>query len=383
MEDSVRQTDRLAILQHNLVSGGCERMMINLATEWSKRGIAVDLVLVTREGAYLPLVPPEVRIVDLGAKRTLTAVAPLVRYLWRERPRAILSGLVHINTIALLAKAVAPGTRLVISERNTPSVDRKDRQPAARLGYRLAPYLYRRADAIIAVSAGVADDLSASTGLPRQRINVINNPVVTDQTLDLARKEFRHSWFEPGAPPVIVAAGRLAAAKDYPTLLRAFAKLRSTRSCRLMILGEGDLMNDLTRLARELGINRDVEFAGFVINPYAVMSRSALLVLSSRWEGSPNVLVEAMACGLPVVSTDCPSGPREILAGGKYGPLVPVGDVDALAAAMASTLEKPASRLLLEEGCRPYRSENSASRYLDAMLVGPTLLAPARMQRQA
>jgi glycosyltransferase involved in cell wall biosynthesis len=357
-------------------------MMINLATEWSKRGIAVDLVLVRREGAYLPLVPPEVRIVDLGARRTFTALTPLVRYLWRERPRAILSGLVHINTIALLAKAVTPGTRFVISERNTPSVDKKDRQPAARLGYRLAPYLYRRADAIIAVSGGVADDLSASTGLSRQRIEVINNPVVTDQTLDLARAGFRHSWFEPGAPPVIVAAGRLAAAKDYPTLLHAFAKLRSTRWCRLMILGEGDLLNDLTGLACKLGIKRDVQFAGFVINPYAVMSRAALLVLSSRWEGSPNVLVEAMACGSPVVSTDCPSGPREILAGGKYGPLVPVGDVDALAAAMASILDKPTARFLLEEGSRPYRSASSASRYLDAMLPGPALPATARVQRQ-
>lgn len=344
-------------------------MMINLATEWSKSGIPVDLVLVRREGAYLPLVPPDVRIVDLGARRTLTAVAPLVRYLHKERPRAILSGLVHINTIALLAKAIAPRTRIVISERNTPTMDRKDDQPAARLGYRLAPYLYPRADAIIAVSGGVADDLSASTGLARRRIKVIDNPVVTDQTLRLAREEFRHSWFEPGAPPVILAAGRLATAKDYPTLLLAFAKLRSTRSCRLMILGEGILLQDLTKLACELGIKRDVEFVGFLLNPYAVMSQASLFVLSSRWEGSPNALVEAMACDLPVVSTDCPSGPREILAGGKYGPLVPVGDVEALAAAMASMLANPTSRALLQEGARPYRSTHAASRYLDAMLA--------------
>jgi glycosyltransferase involved in cell wall biosynthesis len=373
----VGRTDRLAILQHNLVSGGCERMMVNLATEWSKRGIAVDLVLVSREGAYLPLVPPEVRIIDLKARRTLTALPALVRYLRRERPRAVLSGLVHINTIAVLAKAFAPGTRFIISERNTPSVDRNDKQPALKLGYRLAPYLYRRADAIIAVSGGVADDLSASTGLARQRIEVINNPVVTEQTLVLAREDFRHPWFGPGAPPVIVAAGRLAAAKDYPTLLRAFAKLRGRRPCRLMILGEGELLSDLTALARELGIAPDVEFAGFLINPYAVMSRASLLVLSSRWEGSPNVLVEAMACGLPVVSTDCPSGPREILAGGKYGALVPVGDIDALATAMASTLEKPTAAVLLEEASRPYRSANAATRYLNAMLLGTGVLAPA------
>jgi glycosyltransferase involved in cell wall biosynthesis len=344
-------------------------MMVNLATEWSKCGIPVDLVLVKREGPYLPLVPPEVRIIDLGARRTLTALVPLIRYLHRERPRAVLSGLVHVNTIALIAKDIAPGARVVISERNTPTSDKKDRQPAARLGYRLAPYLYPRADAIVAVSGGVADDLSASTGLERQRIKVINNPVVTDELLNLARENFDHAWLEPGAPPVILAAGRLAPAKDYPTLLRAFAKVRSTRPCRLMILGDGGLLGQLTQLATDLGIKNEVEFSGFLINPYAAMSRAALFVLSSRWEGSPNALVEAMACGVPVVATDCPSGPHEILSGGKYGPLVPVGDVDGLAAAMASTLENPTSPALLHEGSCPYRSAHAATLYLDAMLA--------------
>jgi glycosyltransferase involved in cell wall biosynthesis len=289
----------------------------------------------------------------------------------------VLSGLVHINTIAVLAKAFAPDTRFIISERNTPSVDCKDSQPALKLGYRLAPYLYRRADAIIAVCGGVADDLSAFTGLARQRIEVINNPVVTDQTLILAREEFGHRWFEPGAPPVIVAAGRLADAKDYPTLLRAFAKLRASRRCHLMILGEGELLSGLVALTRDLGVADDVEFAGFLLNPYAVMSRASVLVLSSRWEGSPNVLVEAMACGAPVVSTDCPSGPREILAGGKYGPLVPVGDVAGLAAAMASILDRPTPQGLLEEAARPYRSTHSAARYLNAMLPGTGFCIPA------
>ena len=358
---------RLAILQHNLCSGGCERMMVNLATEWSQGGIAVDLVLVRREGAYLPLVPPTVRIVDLGARRTFTAIPPLVRYLRRVRPRALLSGLVHINTVALLAKKLAPETRVVISERNTPSVDFRDRQPAARLGYRLAPYLYPGADAIVAVSEGVANDLATFAGLSRDRIYVIRNPVVTRETMTSARQHFAHRWFEPGEPPVIIAAGRLAEAKDYPTLLHAFAKLRAVRRCRLMILGEGELLKNLTELASILGITPDVDFLGFVINPYAVMTRAALLVLSSRWEGSPNVLVEAMACGLPVVSTDCPSGPREILAGGRFGPLVPVGDAEGLAAAMARTLEYPTPHHLLEEASRPYRSDQAASRYLNAM----------------
>jgi glycosyltransferase involved in cell wall biosynthesis len=365
----MRQTERLAILQQNLESGGCERMMVNLAAEWSKSGIAVDLVLISREGVYLPLVSPDVRIVDLHARRTLTALPSLVGYLRREQPRALLSGLVHVNTIALLAKTIAPRTRIVISERNTPTLDSKDEQPAAKFGYKLAPYLYPRADAIIAVSEGVADDLSKFAGLARQRIKVINNPVITDQTLELAQEQFHHPWIECGEPPVIVAAGRLVPSKDYPTLLRAFAQLRSTRACRLMILGDGFLLESLSQLACELGIKRDVEFLGFLLNPYAVIAKASLFVLSSRWEGSPNALVEAMGCNVPVVSTDCPSGPREILAAGKYGPLVPVGDFEGLAAAMACMLESPTSSSLLQQGAWPYRSTHAASCYLDAMLA--------------
>jgi glycosyltransferase involved in cell wall biosynthesis len=346
-------------------------MMINLAREWSRQGIPTDLVLFNKSGVYLPLVPPEVRIIDLDAKRTAASLIPLARYLRRERPRAVLSGLVHVNTMAILAKAFAPrGTRIVISERNTPSEDVKDALPANRLGYHLAPHLYRHADGIIAVSAGVADDLTVTARLPRERIEVINNPVVTDSTVELAREPFPHPWFEPGSPPVILAVGRLTMAKDYPTLLHAFAALRTARNCRLLILGDGPLQQKLEALAFKLGIRADVDFGGFVVNPYAAMSKAALLVLSSRWEGSPNVVVEAMACGLPVVSTDCPSGPREILAGGRYGALVPVGDDRALAAAMSAMLDHPVPAALLAERSRDYSARRSASRYLDVLLAG-------------
>ena len=377
-------TSLIAILLHDLRSGGAERMMLNLAREWSRNGISVDLVLVKRQGVYLPLVPPNVRVIDLAAKRTFSSIVPLVQYIRKERPRALLSGLVHINILAIAATALAPKTRLVISERNTPSLDIGDHEPAAKLGYRLAPYLYPSADAIIAVSEGVADDLSAFAGLARRRIEAVTNPVITEELLCLAGEEFPHPWLHVGAPPVIMAVGRLAPAKDYPTLLRAFAKLRSMRPCRLLILGDGSLLQDLTTLAHRLEIGSDVEFLGFKINPYAAMSKAALLVLSSRWEGSPNVLVEAMACGLPVVSTDCPSGPREILDGGRYGALVPMGDPDALAAAMSKVLDRPPPRPLLEEACRPYRVSESAARYLEIMLgdsrpVGDVGACPAKL----
>jgi glycosyltransferase involved in cell wall biosynthesis len=366
-------SDRVAILQQDLRSGGAERMMLNLAREWVGRGVATDLVLVQRAGVYLPLVPPQVRIIDLDAGRTSACLPRLVRYLHKERPRALLSGLVHVNVAAILGKMLGPsGVRLVISERNTPTQDSRDPERATRFGYRLAPYLYRYADAITAVSAGVADDLARFARLPRERIQVINNPVVTREMFELAREPISHPWFTPGSPPVILAVGRLSEAKDYPLLLRAFAQVRRAMTCRLLILGDGALQAELERLAESLDIRADVEFAGFVLNPYSAMSHAALLVLSSRWEGSPNVLVEAMACGLPVVSTDCPSGPREILMEGRYGPLTPVGDVPALVQAIRSTLANPPSSEILRQRAAAYGASHAADNYLNVLLGSPT-----------
>src|SRR3954463_5654697 len=255
-------SDRVSILQQDLRSGGAERMMLNLAREWASRGVATDLVLVERSGVYLPLVPPQVRVVDLGAGRTSACLPRLVRYLWKERPRALLSGLVHVNVAAILGRMLGPsGVRLVISERNTPSQDSKDPERATRIGYRLAPYLYHHADGIIAVSAGVAADPAPFAGLPRERIQVINNPVVTPQLHPLAREPITHPWFRPGSPPVILAVGRLSEAKDYQSLLKAFAQVRRRMTCCLLILGDGPLQAELEELVESLGIWTDVDFA--------------------------------------------------------------------------------------------------------------------------
>ncbi|NLO89188.1 MAG: glycosyltransferase, partial [Clostridia bacterium] len=188
--------------------------------------------------------------------------------------------------------------------------------------------------AVVAVSQGVADDLVKTTGLMRELIKVIYNPIVTPELLEKAKESIGHPWFKPGQPPVILSAGRLTAAKDFPTLIHAFARVRAERLARLMILGEGEERPNLESLVRELGLESDVSMPEFVENPYAYMARAAVFVLSSAWEGFGNVLVEAMAVGTPVVSTDCPSGPAEILEGGKWGKLVPVGDVEKLAKAL-------------------------------------------------
>jgi glycosyltransferase involved in cell wall biosynthesis len=200
---------------------------------------------------------------------------------------------------------------------------------------------YRRAHAVVAVADAMAEDLARMIGFPRDKITVVYNPAVTPEMLAKAQQPAPHAWLSPGGPPVLVAVGRLHEQKDFQTLLRAFALVRARRSARLIILGEGPERPALEAGVAKLGLTEDVDLPGFVPNPYAFMAGASQFVLSSRYEGLPTVLIEAMACGCPVVSTDCPSGPGEILDNGKYGRLVPVGDAAALAEAMEATLDAP------------------------------------------
>ncbi|NWO57347.1 MULTISPECIES: glycosyltransferase [Chromohalobacter] len=329
---------RIAVFLPSLAGGGAERVMVTLANGFAARGVPVDLVVVAAEGAYLEDVSPRVRLVELGASRVLFSLPALVRYLRRERPHALLSALNHANIVALWARKLArTRTRLVVSERNTLSRDlSSDRFE------RVVPWLmrlsYPTADAIVAVSGGVADDLAQTVRLPRERIDVVYNPINSNLPL-LSEAPVVHPWLAEGEPPVIVAAGRLTVQKDFATLVEAFAMVRRTHRARLVILGEGELRATLEARIEELGIAEDVALPGFVDNPYPWMRQASLFVLSSAWEGFCNVLAEAMACGTPVVSTDCPSGSAEILENGKWGRLVPVGDASALARAIAATLD--------------------------------------------
>jgi len=331
---------KLALFLPSLRGGGAERVMVNLARGFVERGLQVDLVLARAEGPYLSQVPKEVRVVDLGAQRVLHSLPGLVRYLREERPQAMLSALNHANIVAIWAKLLARvKTRLVVSERTTLS---RSTENASSIRVKFIPFLvkafYPYADVVVAVSRGVAEDLIARIGLTAEKIKVIYNPVVTPELFTKAEEPLDHPWFRPGEPPVILGVGRLTKPKDFPTLIRAFALVRKERPARLMILGEGEERPNLEALVRELGLEEDVALPGFVENPYKYMKRAAVFVLSSRWEGFGNVLVEAMALGTPVVATDCPSGPAEILEGGKWGRLVPVGNHEALAEATLQVL---------------------------------------------
>jgi glycosyltransferase involved in cell wall biosynthesis len=334
----------IAFYLPSLRGGGAERVIINLVEGITARGLPVDVVLAAAEGTFLDRLPPSVRVVDLRAGRVLRSFGPLVRYLRRERPKALVSSLTHANVIALVAARLARrGTPVIATVHNTMSESTpQQRSLLPGLWPTLVRTCYPWASCVVAVSRGAADDLAHTTGLARDEIEVVYNPVITSSLMSLAQQRSDHPWLASGQPPVILGVGRLTRQKDFPTLVRGFAEVRRRRPVRLIILGEGEDRPALEALAAELGVASDVALPGFRDNAATYMAGAALFVLSSAWEGLPTVLIEALAAGAQVVSTDCPSGPREILQGGRLGALVPVGDPAALAAAMADALDAPA-----------------------------------------
>ncbi len=361
--------DRIALFTRDLAAGGIGRVIVNLTCGFAERGHAVDVVLARRRGPYLTQLAPSARVLDLGVDRTLWCVPGLVRYLRRARPRALIACAEGANVIALWAKRLAGGsTRVLITTHTNLSENaRRASQTRGRLMPHFARRFYHWADDVIAVSEGVAADLAETARLDRQRIRVIYNPVDTASIVERAKEPLAHPWFGAGEPPVILSAGRLTRQKDYPTLIRAFAAVRERRAARLMILGEGEDRAGLETLARELGCAVDLSLPGFVANPYPFLAAARLFVLSSAWEGFGYALIEAMALGTPVVATDCPWGPGEILDRGRYGRLVPVGDVGALTHAIEEVLDGGrATNGSLERAAR-FSTERISAEYLRAI----------------
>ena len=376
--------------------------MLNVADGLARRAHRVDLVLCRATGAYLDHVPDRIRLVELRehshwlgrayvgaadlkgfpsfllpiilARKSHSAIRylpDLVRYLRCEKPTAILSALTYTNlTTVWGGRQAGISTRVIVSEQNHLSRSIQGRrQWRWRFVTPLVRRAYPRADAIVSVSDGVADDLSRLAHLPRERVTTIYNPIVTPALHAEAQVPLDHPWFRPDAPPVVLGVGRLHRQKDFPTLLRAFARVRARRPARLAVLGEGKLRAELETLARTLGVAADVALPGFVENPHTYMARAAVFALSSAYEGLANVVIEALACGCPVVSTDCPSGPAEILAGGTYGTLVPVGDDAALAHAICDTLDDPPPRERLIERAQFFSADRAVEQY-ERLLLG-------------
>lgn len=321
-------------------------------------------------GPLLQDVPSTVRLIDLAAPRIIAGLGSLSHYLRTERPRVMLSAMSSVNCVSVWARQLARvPVRLVLAEHTIISQVRRNSQS---LSDTLLPSIMRRsyplADAIVAVSRGAADDLSYTISMPRHRICVIYNPVITPDLNAKGDDPLNHGWFSRGCPPVVLAVGRLTRAKDFSTLIRAFKLLRQSRDAKLIILGEGELRPELERLITSLNLNADVSLPGFIKNPFPYMRHSAVFVSSSKWEGLSNVIIEAMACGMPIVATDCPHGPAEILENGRWGRMVPVANPEALSLSISCALDDPRP----SDGARRashFSVERAVTQYL-AVLLG-------------
>ncbi len=369
IEDSGNSRDTICLFLPSLHGGGAEKVMFNLALGFHRMGLKVDLVLARAEGVYLAELPVGIRVIDLNASRVLFSLPGLAKYLRSERPFSILSALDHANVVALLAKklAMVPVKSVVsvhchISTNSFNSSNLIDRFTK----YWIRPF-YAQADAIIAVSQGVAEDLRGLIGLPSKRINVINNPVITELLLAKMKENVDHPWFHEGQPPVILGVGRLTKQKNFEALIRAFAKIKTKKKVRLIVIGEGEERSSLAALIKSLSLEQDVDMPGFVANSMAYMRASAVFVLSSLSEGFGNVLVEAMVCGANIVSTDCPGGPSEILENGRWGTLVPVGDLDALTSAIISKIDAVAPDGLAGAALSRFHENRITCQYLNVI----------------
>ncbi|MBW2275158.1 MAG: glycosyltransferase [Deltaproteobacteria bacterium] len=379
--------------------GGAERMMVNLATGLAELGHRVDLLLGRAEGPYLDEISSSVRCINLDVGGAVTAIPTLARrpdllrglwplgfgaiahwafgaipglvhYLREEHPAGMITALNNSNIAAVCAREIAGvDTRLMITERNTLSeVVRQVPKLKNRVLPRLVRTYYPLADVMGAVSQGVADDLARVLDVPAETVHVTYNPVVDSDLPKRAAEPVDHPWLQGEGPPVFLGVGKFKAQKGFDLLIRAFAKVRAEIPSRLVIIGEGKQRAALEELRDELGLSDDVDLPGFANNPFAYMARASVFVLSSRFEGLPGVLIQAMASGAPVVSTDCPSGPREILRDGELGPLVPVEDVEALAAAMKTACATPVDTGRLRARADDFSVRRVAQHHLDLLL---------------
>ena len=393
---------KIAIFLPSLTVGGVARVMLQLAHAFVDCGHTVDLVLCRSQGEFMGQLPSQIRVLELKARslwmsrlllilrnfwaihvlslpilfslkppKSLAFLPDLIQYLRNENPSVLLSAKTHTNLVALWATQLAnTSNRVVISERTT-LLDIIKTSPKWRWRF-ILPVLaheYPKASGIITVSNGVKEELIQHANLPPQTITTIYNPLLTQKIMEKSLESIQHPWFqEKDAPPIILGVGRLVPQKDFATLIKAFSRVRQVRPAHLVIIGEGRQRPELTALAEKLGIHEDVWMPGFSDNPYAFMSKASMLVLSSIYEGLPNVLIEALACSCPIVSTNCPSGPSEILEDGKYGLLVPIGNPSTLAEAILATLKNPPDKTLLKKHATEFDIRNICHRYLNVLL---------------
>ncbi len=345
-------------------AGGAERVTINLAAALTATGHKVTILTQRPDGPLVNTIPPNIAVATLGGNRSLLSFLPLMRYMQRAKPDVFIANMGHGNIISLWARTLAKmPMRLLCCQHSLLSAETKAHK---NWQYKILPLLYRIflpwADGIVAVSNAVAVDLAETAHIPLDKITVIYNPIVGPDFAEKSRQKNSHPWFAENAPPVILGIGRLSEEKDFTTLIKAFALARKNKDLRLVILGEGSKRSELQQLAKQLGIDEYVLLPGFQPNPLPFIRNAALVAVSSHYEGMSNVVVEALACGTNIVSTNC-GGPPEILEAGRYGKLVPVGDDTAMATAMLETLDHPQDATLLRQRGIHFTFERAAGLY--------------------
>ena len=360
----------IALLFATSGHSGVDRVVANLLPEFGQVDREFHLLVIRGHGPAIPAdLPDNIRVIRLPVGTKKLVLPPLLWYLFRHRPEALLTANHQLNRAALLARRLSGApTRIIIRMGMSVTAMGEDMSPRARDAlFASMRRWYPAADAAITPSQGVGDDLIRIAGVPTERLHVVRNPILNSRFHALAEEPLEHPWYRDADRPVILGVGSLEPRKDFATLIRAFALVRAQRPARLVILGKGRERESLLALAQSLGVAEDVDLPGYEPNPYRHMRQASLFVLASRREGASAVIVEALACGTPVVSTDCPSGPAETLQQGRIGKLVPVGDHEAMAAAMLATLHAPSDGAFLRAAVADDRADVVAQRSLAVM----------------
>lgn len=394
------KNEKVAVFIQSLKGGGAERSTVNLVNALAREGISVDLLVADIEGVFTGQVSKRVNLVKIekigfwkavfsisirnlfylfllfltpGSPKPLRAIPAIADYLKQSKPSVLMSVLAYGNVASVVAAdRVGLTTRVVIGQRNYLSKEYERRAGWRRTLVKPAlGYFYRKASVIVSVAKAAATDLCETLAIPEDRVVTIYNAVANAELHEQSREAMDHPWFNHKDRPVILAAGKLKPQKDFVTLLHAFQNVRREMDARLVILGDGPELGKLKQLAADLNVQDDVSFEGFVVNPFKFMRNADLFVLSSAFEGLPGVLIQALACGCPVVSTDCPSGPHEILEAGDYGDLVEVGNPDALATAIIHNLTVSHDRDRLRRRGADFSEGAAVSNYRNVLFDSP------------
>lgn len=349
---------KISIIITSLDGGGAERVNISLAKEFAALGFEVEFVLSELKGVLIDEIR-DFNIVELNNSSKFSLIRSMSNYFNDKKPDYVIVSMWGLTAYAAFAKLFSSHNfKLLLVEHSSLISQFKNSSLKIRLWLRLSTYIaYRVSDCVAGVSTGVAQDM-AKVSLLNKIPHVLYNPIPINVRGNVSYKKM--------ACKTIVTAGRLIEAKDQVTLIKAFSNLKN-RDIKLLILGEGPLLNELKYNAKKYNVEDRVLFKGFVSNPYDYYKNSDLFVLSSKREGFGNVIVEAMGCGTPVVSTDCEHGPREVLDNGKYGSLVPVGDVEALTKAIDNALKVEHNKEKLIDRAKDFSPAISARRYLEIL----------------